>query len=574
MANRRFELFEYRHILVRMRRGDSDRDIARRRLMGRAKLAALRQEAQSRGWLDPAQPMPEDAEITSVLSSVSRQLPRSSVSTVEPYREQVREWLAAGVQGTTIHAALQRNHGYTGSYDAVKRMLRRLASERVVKATTILEFAPAEAAQVDFGAGPVLMHESGTPLKTWIFVMTLCWSRHQYAEAVLDQTVETWLACHRRAFEWFGGCPSRITIDNAKCAIIRHCMHSPEVQCSYAGHAEAYGFRIDPCLPHDPAKKGIVESGVKYVKKSFVPLREFRELADANRQLREWIMQHASVHDHGTTHEQPLTRFAIERPLLTRLPDVPPVLAPLRHPRLARTAKPRSHCRAACLHRVPRHAAARRNRATRHEEAGRTACPCRLRDGQDARDVQLRSGAQAQPDLYPRSRYRPLHRREGLCLAGRRNERRQVTSGAGTGPLRGSARARRAVHLKTDLLKKLHAARATGLYERKFQQFVRVPLLIIDYFAVKPLHPPHDEDFHDLIAARYERAASIVTSNLDLSEWGDAFPDNRIQGAATLDRLRRGVYRVVIEGESFRKPKPMPTSGENAVAKSGKKPHS
>ncbi|BDC45443.1 hypothetical protein PTKU15_87400 [Paraburkholderia terrae] len=58
----------------------------------------------------------------------------------------------------------------------------------------------------------------------------------------------------------------------------------------------------------------------------------------------------------------------------------------------------------------------------------------------------------------------------------------------------------------TDLLKKLHAARATGLYERKFQQFVRVPLLIIDDFAVKPLQRPHDEDFHDLIAARYVRA--------------------------------------------------------------------
>ena len=72
--------------------------------------------------------MPEDAEIASVVSGVPRQVPRSSVSTEEPYHEQVREWLAAGVQGTTIHAALQRNHGYTDSYDAVKRMLRRLAS--------------------------------------------------------------------------------------------------------------------------------------------------------------------------------------------------------------------------------------------------------------------------------------------------------------------------------------------------------------------------------------------------------------------------------------------------------------
>ena len=127
---------------------------------------------------------------------------------------------------------------------------------------------------------------------------------------------------------------------------------------------------------------------------------------------------------------------------------------------------------------------------------------------------------------------------------------------------------------QTELLKKLHAARATELYERKLQQFVRVPVLIVDDFALKPLRAPHDEDFHDLIAARYERAATILTSNLDFSEWGDAFPDNRILGAATLDRLRHGAYRVVIEGESFRKPKPMPENSENAVAKSGKKTHS
>jgi hypothetical protein len=73
--------------------------------------------------------------------------------------------------------------------------------------------------------------------------------------------------------------------------------------------------------------KGIVESGVKYVKKSFMPLRTFRDLPDVNRQLREWILQEASVREHGTTREQPLMRFAIEKPLLTPLPNVPPVLA-------------------------------------------------------------------------------------------------------------------------------------------------------------------------------------------------------------------------------------------------------
>ena len=63
MANRRFELFEYRQVLVRMRQGDSDRDIARVGLMGRKKLATVRCVAQELGWLDPAQPLPEDPVI-------------------------------------------------------------------------------------------------------------------------------------------------------------------------------------------------------------------------------------------------------------------------------------------------------------------------------------------------------------------------------------------------------------------------------------------------------------------------------------------------------------------------------
>ena len=85
---------------------------------------------------------------------------------------------------------------------------------------------------------------------------------------------------------------------------------------------------------------------------------------------------------------------------------------------------------------------------------------------------------------------------------------------------------------------------------------VKVPLLIIDDFGLKPLRHPHDEDFHDLIAERYERAATVITSNLDFGEWGDAFP-NQLLGAATLDRLRHAAYRVVLDGKSYRSPRPL-----------------
>lgn len=126
---------------------------------------------------------------------------------------------------------------------------------------------------------------------------------------------------------------------------------------------------------------------------------------------------------------------------------------------------------------------------------------------------------------------------------------------------------------QTDLLRQLNAARATGGFERKMQTLVRVPLLIVDDFGLKPFKPGQDEDFHDLVAERYERAATIVTSNLDFSEWGQAFP-NRLLGAATLDRLRHGAHQLVLDGDSYRTPKtasggfttPTATAPKSAVA--------
>lgn len=182
MGNRRFEVFEYRQVLARMRQGDSDPDIARAGLMGRKKLATIRDAALQHDWLNPARPLPDDA-VLAAMSGRNPQLPRTCVSTLEPFRELITQWFNADIQGTTIHSALQRNHGYTGSYSAVRRFLQALSVERGVKATTVLEFAPVDAAQIDFGAGPQLLDAAGKPVKMWFFVATLCWPRHQYPRA-------------------------------------------------------------------------------------------------------------------------------------------------------------------------------------------------------------------------------------------------------------------------------------------------------------------------------------------------------------------------------------------------------
>ena len=114
-------MFQYRQVLVRLRQGDSDRDIARSRLMGRRKVAALRGLAASQGWLSPEAPLPDDAALSAAIGQARRA--RSTISTVEPHRAQVERWAAEGVGGIAIHAALCRDHGYRGSYSAVRRMM-------------------------------------------------------------------------------------------------------------------------------------------------------------------------------------------------------------------------------------------------------------------------------------------------------------------------------------------------------------------------------------------------------------------------------------------------------------------
>lgn len=127
---------------------------------------------------------------------------------------------------------------------------------------------------------------------------------------------------------------------------------------------------------------------------------------------------------------------------------------------------------------------------------------------------------------------------------------------------------------QTQLLDTLRNANAVGNYARRLRQLVKVPLLIIDDFGLKPLRSPEDEQFHDLIAARYECAATVITSNLDFGEWGDAFPANKMLGAATLDRLVHGAYRVILDGDSYRRPRPVDAVAKTTFAKGEKNTHS
>lgn len=167
----KFEMHHYRQAPCGCVRGFRPWIWPRAAHMGWRTAAALTL-ASEQGWLDSQQPLPEDATIADALAPPKRA--STTISHLEPLREQIAAWHAQGVSGVVILAALKREHGYTGSYSAVRRLLATLKRETPPDTTIRLDFAPGEAAQVDFGAGPMSADAAGVVRRTWAFVMTLC----------------------------------------------------------------------------------------------------------------------------------------------------------------------------------------------------------------------------------------------------------------------------------------------------------------------------------------------------------------------------------------------------------------
>jgi DNA replication protein DnaC len=126
---------------------------------------------------------------------------------------------------------------------------------------------------------------------------------------------------------------------------------------------------------------------------------------------------------------------------------------------------------------------------------------------------------------------------------------------------------------QAQLENRIAQARAQGTRSKLIRAIAKVDLLIIDDLGLKPLRAPADEDLHEIIDERYERRATIVTSNLDVSEWPQAFASNKLIAVATIDRLKHRAYQLTINSDSRRAPRPpinAPETTENTPKTSPK----
>ncbi len=318
----RIHMNHIRELIYRLRAGESQRRVARDLGMSRTTVSKYHAWAKAQGYLDSSRPMPDDTALAAALGETPR--PPRAGSSVEPYRELVQAWLDQGVEMTAIWQHLQDDYRYAGSYSAVRRFVRQMRPhepEVFVRVHT----APGEELQVDFGSvGQLYDPSTGRLRRAYVFVATLCYSRHQYAELVFDQKVPTWIALHRRAFESWGGVPRRVVVDNLKAAVAQVLVHDPVLGEAYRRMAQHYGFLISPTRPYTARHKGKVESGVHYVQRNFMAGRQFLDIHTANQRLQTWVAERAGTRAHGTTHQAPLYLFnEYERAALLPLPTEP-----------------------------------------------------------------------------------------------------------------------------------------------------------------------------------------------------------------------------------------------------------
>jgi transposase len=281
------------------------------------------------GWgrLAPAKPANEvitDFGVESErIAPASPPFRRSSASTCEPYRELIELALSQGRNAMAIWQDLVDHHHFSASYQSVRRFAGKLQAA-TPEARVVIETAPGEESQVDYGSGPMVRDpQTGKYRRTRLFVLTLGYSRKCVRLLVFHSSVCIWAELHEKAFLRLGGATRVVVLDNLREGVLAPDTYDPSVNPLYRDLLRHYGCVALPCRVRNPDRKGKVESGVGHAKKTPLKGLRFESLEEAQAYLDQWEERWADTRIHGTTKRQVSAMFAEERPTLLPLPLEP-----------------------------------------------------------------------------------------------------------------------------------------------------------------------------------------------------------------------------------------------------------
>jgi transposase len=233
-----------------------------------------------------------------------------------------------------LYQELTQQYGYTGSYDTVKRFVRprREGQSLAERATLRFETPPGLQSQIDWGQA-LVPFRSGRAVRH-VFVLTLGYSRRSFYLACRDEQLHTFLDAHEQAFDYFAGHTKEHLYDRPRTV----CRPSGEGgviwNATFQSFAQYWGFEPRLCQAYRARTKGKVESGVKYLKRNFLPGREFIDDLHLSEEILTWMTTIADQRIHGTTHERPMDRFVAERAHLVAITHHPAFRLEATYPRV------------------------------------------------------------------------------------------------------------------------------------------------------------------------------------------------------------------------------------------------
>ena len=143
--------------------------------------------------------------------------------------------------------------GFTGGYQSVKRFVCKLRGSKSPEAYAIIETAPGEESQVDYGSGPMVREPlSGKHRRTRLFVLTLGYSRKSVRLLGFRSSAQIWAEFHEKAFRRLGGATRLVVLDNLREGVLAPDIYDPTVNPLYRDVLAHYGAVALPCRVRDP----------------------------------------------------------------------------------------------------------------------------------------------------------------------------------------------------------------------------------------------------------------------------------------------------------------------------------
>ena len=253
-----------------------------------------------------------------------RPVKSAQASLCEPDREFIEDAIGKGRNAVAIYQDLVTYHGFKGRYPSVRRFVRKLRGSSTREARAVIQTAPGEEAQVDYGTGPMVRDpKTGKYRRTRLFVMTLGYSRKAVRLLTFQSSARIWAELHEEAFRRLGAAPKVVVLDNLKEGVLRPEWYAPELNPLYRDVLRHYSVVALPCRVRDPDRKGKVERSVGHAKRTPLKGQCFESVQEGQTYLDRWERTWADTRIHGTTKRQVAAMFAEELPHLQSLPLEP-----------------------------------------------------------------------------------------------------------------------------------------------------------------------------------------------------------------------------------------------------------